>query len=273
MNTDQAKQLSEGALQRLMDALERGQSDALKAYLRVMGRFHRYSWNNCLLIASQRPGATQIAGFHGWLKRHRYVRKGEKGIVILAPIVGRKKSDKELSEDSRTRVFGFRAAHVFDISQTDGDALPELATVNGDPQQYTERLKTFVTSRGIVLEYSDAIAPAMGMSSGGRITLRMNLSPAEHFSVLAHETAHELLHRSDRRTTTTHTIRETEAEAVAFVVCTAIGLDVNSASSDYIQLHAGDKATLAESLAFVQQTSAEILRAISPEDSPANHQP
>jgi len=96
-----------------------------------------------------------------------------------------------------------------------------------------------------------------------------SLGPAEQFSVLVHETGHELLHRADRRSQTTHTIREAEAEAVAFVVATAIGLDVNTASADYIQLHSGDKTSLAESLAFVQQTAAEILKAIMPKDSVA----
>ena len=269
MNTEQAKQLSEEALNRLMAALEQGQSDALKTYLRVMSRFHKYSWGNCLLIASQRPEATHVAGFHAWLKLRRYVRKGEKGIVILAPMVGRLRNGDELSEDERTRVFGFRSARVFDISQTDGESLPEFATVKGDPQDYNDRLKGFVASKGSVLEYSVRIAPANGMSSGGKITLLPTLTPAEHFSVLVHETAHELLHKAERRSQTTHTVRETEAEAVAFVVANAIGLDTNSASSDYIQFHAGDKATLADALAFIQQTSAEILRAIMPNSETA----
>jgi antirestriction protein ArdC len=272
MTTEQAKQLSEDAIARLMQALEQGQSDALKNYLAVMSRFHRYSWGNCLLIYSQRPQATHIAGFHAWLKLRRYVRKGEKGIVILAPMVGKKKAEEELSEDAHSRLFGFRAAHVFDVSQTEGDPLPEFATTKGDPQEFTERLKEFIAAKGIALEYSDEITPAKGMSSGGKITILPRLDPAEHFSVLVHETAHELLHRTERRSKTTHTIRETEAEAVAFVVSSAIGLDVNSSSSDYIQLHAGDKATLVESLAFVQQTSAEILGAISPRESVANPQ-
>lgn len=114
MTTDQAKQLTEDALDRLMAALEQGQSDALKAYLSVMARFHKYSWGNCLLILSHRPGATHVAGFHAWLKMRRYVRKGEKGIVILAPMVGKKKTHDDLTEDEQTRLFGFRAAHVFD---------------------------------------------------------------------------------------------------------------------------------------------------------------
>ena len=86
-----------GAMQQLMS----GQSDALKNYLAVMSRFHRRSWDNCLLIYSQRPKATHIAGFHAWLKLRRYVRKGEKGIVILAPMVGKKKSGDELDEDAQ----------------------------------------------------------------------------------------------------------------------------------------------------------------------------
>ncbi len=264
MTTDQAKSLSETAIAQLMDALERGQSDTLKTYLRVMSKFHRYSWNNILLIHSQRPDATQIAGFQAWLKLGRYVRKGEKGIAILAPMLGRKKSDDDLSEDERTRLFGFRAAHVFDVSQTDGAALPSFATVQGDPLGYRDRLERFVTGQGIALSYDARIAPAKGMSSGGKITLLPDLPSAEHFSVLAHEVAHELLHRGERRHATTHTIRETEAEAVAFVVSSAIGLDANTASVDYIQLHAGDRDTLLESLARIQQTAAVVLHAIQP---------
>jgi len=269
MTTEQAKSLSEIAISRLMDSLERGQSDSLKLYLSAMSRFHRYSWGNILLIYSQRPGATRVAGFHAWLKMRRYVRKGEKGIVILAPMVGQKKSDDELTEDAHTRLFGFRAAHVFDVSQTDGEPLPEFATVKGDPRDRVERLKQFVARQNIAFDYDPAIAPARGMSSGGKIILLPDMPPAEHFSVLAHETAHELLHRGDRRKETTHTMRETEAEAVAFVVCSAIGLDTNTSSSDYIQLHSGDKATLAESLAFIQQTASVILQAIEPGETAA----
>jgi antirestriction protein ArdC len=153
------------------------------------------------------------AFLHGWLKMCRYVRKGEKGIVILAPMVGRKKSDDELIEDAQTRLFGFRAAHVFDVTQTDGDPLPEFATMQGDPSDYGDRLKQFVATQNIALGYDAKITPAKGMSSGGKITLLPDLPPAEHFAVLTHEIAHELLHRGDRRKDITHTVRETEAEA------------------------------------------------------------
>jgi hypothetical protein len=159
------------------------------------------------------------------------------------------------------------------VSQTDGEPLPEFATVKGDPKDYSERLVQFTASRNIVLTYDRAIAPARGMSSGGKITLLPDLSPAEHLAVLVHELGHELLHRGDRRPATTHTIRETEAEAVAYVVSTAIGLDTSTSCSDYIQLHSGDKTTLAESLTFIQQTASIILQAIEPgEDAAkANH--
>jgi len=269
MNTEQAKQLTETALTRLTAALEAGQSEALKQYLSVMARFRRYSWGNVLLIYSQRPDATHVAGFHAWLKLGRHVRKGEKGIAILAPMVGRKRTsdDEEPAETEQSRVFGFKACHVWDASQTDGEPLAEFATVKGAPRGYLARLVDFVASQNITLEYDRGIAPARGISSGGKITLLPDLSPAEHLATLAHECAHEMLHRGERRKETTHTVRETEAEAVAFVVCTAIGLDVNTASSDYVQLHGGDKTTLAESLAIIQQTVAVILQAIEPPEA------
>ncbi len=274
MTTEQAKAFSENAIERLMNALEQGQSETLKTYLSVMSRFHKYSWGNCLLIYGQRPEATHVAGFHAWLKLRRFVRKGEKGIAILAPMVGRKKSDDVLTEDQQTRLFGFRAAHVFDVSQTEGEALPEFATVKGDPQDRADRLERFAATQGITLVYESKIAPTKGLSCGGKIILLPDMPPAEHFAVLVHETAHELLHRGDRRKETTHTVRETEAEAVAFVVCYAMGLDTNTSSSDYIQLHSGDKSTLVESLAFIQQTASVILQALEPREAAAsNSQP
>jgi antirestriction protein ArdC len=116
MNTEQAKQLSETALTRLMTALEEGQSAVLKQYLAVMARFRRYSSANVLLIYSQRPEASHVGGYHFWLKLSRHVRKGEKGIAILAPMVGRKRSsdEEQPAEDERTRVFGFKSCHVWD---------------------------------------------------------------------------------------------------------------------------------------------------------------
>jgi N-terminal domain of anti-restriction factor ArdC len=214
MNTDQAKQLAENALHALIEALEKGQSEALRNYLAAMGRFHKYSFGNCLFIASQKPDATHVAGFHGWLKLRRFVRKGEKGVVILAPMVGRKSADQaEVAETEQTRVFGFRAAHVFDVSQTEGEPLPEFAETEGDPQDFTQRLKGLTAERGITLDYSEKIAPAKGVSAGGAITLLPGMAPAEEFAVMVHELAHERLHSGARRTETAKTVRETGAPA------------------------------------------------------------
>jgi antirestriction protein ArdC len=102
----------------------------------------------------------------------RYVRKGEKGIVILAPMIGRKKSaDDELAEGEGSRLYGFRAAHVFDVSQTDGEALPEFATISGDPQDATDRLKQFIAAKSIAPEYDDRVRPAQGLSSAAKSLL------------------------------------------------------------------------------------------------------
>jgi hypothetical protein len=136
--------------------------------------------------------------------------------------------------------------------------------VQGDVSHYRERLVKFVESQSIMLNYSDKIAPAKGLSHGGRITLLSGMQPAEEFSTLAHEIAHEMLHRGDRRTLTTKQVRETEAEAVAFVVCQSIGLQTGTASVDYIQLWHGDADLLRESLEAVQQTAAVILGGICP---------
>ena len=154
--------------------------------------------------------------------------------------------------------------YVFDISQTEGKELPALTDMQGDVTGYRERLFEFVQSQGVELNYSERIAPAKGLSYGGKITLLSGMQPAEEFSTLVHEIGHEMLHRGDRRTLTTKKVRETEAEAVAFVVCESVGLQTGSSSADYIQLWHGDANLLRESLEAVQQTAAVILGAIAP---------
>jgi hypothetical protein len=99
---------------------------------------------------------------------------------------------------------------------------------------YRERLFKFVESQSVELSFSERIAPAKGLSHGGKITLLAGMQPAEEFSTLVHEIAHEMLHRGDRRTLTTKQVRETEAEAVAFVVCQSVGLQNGTSSQDYV---------------------------------------
>jgi antirestriction protein ArdC len=265
---EKVRKMAEEALDRLSAELEAGRSQALQDYLAAMGRFHRYSWGNVLLIHSQRPTAAHVAGIHAWNDFGRTVKKGEKGIMIFAPVVVKREAPPAGPEPKEPfRLAGFRTAYVFDVSQTDGKPLPEFAQTTGDPKDHTEKLKALVAGRGISVEYDPSIAPALGMSNGGRIRLQPGLAPAEEFSVLAHELTHELLHHGKDKPQLPKVVQETQAEAVAFVVSRGIGLETNTAASDYISLYNGDKKTLAESLATIQDTSATILDHLLPEKS------
>jgi hypothetical protein len=139
-----------------------------------------------------------------------------------------------------------------------------MREISGDPGESIDRLAAFLKSQGIQLVYNEKIAPALGISYGGRIAILPGQSKAEEFSTLVHETAHEMLHKAERRTATTKTVRETEAEAVAFVVGKAVGLVTGTASADYIQLYHGNASLLAESLEVIQQTASVILGALEP---------
>jgi antirestriction protein ArdC len=267
MNSENIKNVTNQAIEQLITALNEGRSETLTQYLAAIGRFHRYSLRNVMLIASQKPTATHVAGFHAWHKLGRFVKKGESGILILAPIVRREneRNEQNKTDESSTAV-GFRAAYVFDISQTEGQQLPEIGSVKGNPREYRDRLGKFVTEQGVALEYSQDIAPARGTSAGGKITLLPGQTAAEEFATLSHELAHEMMHRDDRRSSTSKRSRETEAEAVAFVVCHGIGLETGSASQNYIQLYEGDAELLTASLEFIQKTAIQILDAISAKD-------
>jgi N-terminal domain of anti-restriction factor ArdC len=261
------------AVDHLIQQLEAGKSETLTAYLGAMARFHNYSFGNILAIARQRPTATRVAGFGRWKELGRFVKRGEKGIQILAPIIGyrRKKDDavqdRDASANPQPMLIGFRAVYVFDVAQTEGEDLPEFEhNITGEVGEHRDRMIAFLAMQNITLEFSEKIAPALGVSYGGRIALLPGQSKAEEFTTLVHETAHELLHKAERRTMTTATVRETEAEAVAFIVGQSVGLEMGTASSDYIQMYAGNAALLTESLEVIQRTSAVILAAIQPEE-------
>jgi len=264
-----AKEVIAANVNSLIEQLEAGQSDALTAYLDAMSRFHNYSFGNILEIARQRPDATRVAGMYAWNQLGRKVKKGERGIRILAPIVGvKRKKDEEAKKDitkQNTRVLvGFRNAYVFDVSQTEGAELPAMREMSGEVGENRTRLISFINKQNIELVFTENIAPALGMSYGGRIAILPGQSEAEEFSTLVHELAHEMLEHAKRRTTTTKAVRETEAESIAFVVGKAVGLNTGTASADYIHLYHGNASLLAESLEVIQQTSAIILAALQP---------
>ena len=264
MKREEVSELVQRGIRELNEALAAGKSDRLQQYLDVMARFPRYSFNNCLLIALQFPTASLIQGFHAWRKMGRCVKKGEKGIGIIAPMVGKKKDeDRTSDEDGEKTIFGFKVVHVFDVSQTDGDDLPEFAQVTGDPGENIAAVEALVRSWGIELVYEEIPCGADGLSKKGTIVVAPDLEPAQRLLTLVHEISHERLHIDlERRKETTKTIRETEAEAVAHVVCRALGLDTLEHCADYIQLYSGDAEVFAKSMDYIQKTAAEILAGI-----------
>jgi antirestriction protein ArdC len=268
MKVDEVKQITSKALEELVTALENGHSETLTAYLKTMSLFSKYSLNNLFLIARQRPDARRVAGYQTWRKLGRFVRKGEKGIAIIAPMIRRKPEVESLeSADEQSVISGFTVAHVFSEEQTDGEPLPEIGHVTGDPGYYLSRLEQFVRKNGTELRYSDEIAPARGMAEKGKITLLPEQTAAETFATLVHEVAHSEMHFGVRRSETTKRIRETEAESVAFVVCSAIGLETGTAAQDYVGLYGGDSKLLLQSLQYIQQAANRILGAIAPNNS------
>lgn len=264
MKEDRAKKLADEALSDLQAQLEAGRSEALLKFIDCVARFHQYSWRNCMLIALQNPEATLVAGFRKWLELKRYVRKSEKGIAILAPMTYRRKVENDDGcESTESGIRGFKVVYVFDVSQTDGEDLPELARISGEPGPLLTELKTLVRDSDIELRYEVLPLGTKGVSQKGAIVISEGLSEVEEFAVLAHELAHEWLHDGERRQTTSTTVRETEAEAVSFAVCRAFGFDCSTHSSDYIQLYDGDKEVLSQSLALIQQTAARIIKALT----------
>jgi antirestriction protein ArdC len=258
MKRDDATRVVDDGIAELNEALACGRSETLERYLAVMSRFHRYSFGNLMLILSQREDATHVAGYRKWLELGRHVRQGEKGIGILAPCRYKKEADDD--GDSETReIRGFRVVYVFDVSQTDGEPLAEFAAVTGHPGPALHRLEEVARRRNISVEYVQHLGGALGTSAGGTVSILDSLEPPQRFMVLCHEVGHEALHQGLRKHETTKTVRETEAEAVAFVVSRAIGLDCTTRSADYIQLYRGTPETLAESLHFVQRTAAALI--------------
>ena len=269
MKRDEVRKVASDAFERLIRDVEAGMSETLKGYLKAMGRFHRYSVGNAILIQLQKPDATHVAGYRAWQKLGRHVKKGERGIAIMAPVVYRRKVQQDGGRDLEGEMIStFKTAYVFDISQTEGKPLPEFARAKVDPGVSLEMLERFVSDRGIKLERGD-LRIAEGVSIGGTILLKTSLAPADAFSVLVHELAHELLHQDPGSRPKDKTVREAEAEAVAYVVCQGIGLDINTVSSDYIQLYDGDKKTLIASLERIQRTAAEILEGVTDEPAAA----
>jgi hypothetical protein len=256
----------------LASDIESGHPEMLSECLNAMARFHTYSFGNVLLISTQRPTATQVAGWRGWNELGRRIKQGEKGILIFAPILSEPKqpanADANSSEtaEPQQELLGFRQVRVWDVSQTEGEPVASSDLFSDlDLSEVLTKLTEFAGNQEFQIEYSDKIAPARGTSYYGQIRLMPDMEAKETLSVLIRELALQMLYETKRRSFVTRDVLLKEAKAVAFVVCNALSLETEPAEN--IQLYRGNRNLLAESLEVVQRTAAVILGAFSPEDA------
>jgi hypothetical protein len=230
-------------------------SEEMLQYLDMCARFHRYSPQNVWLILMACPHATMVAGFKKWLGMERHVKKGERGIPILAPIF-KKVEDEE--DEEIDKLVGFKVVYVFDVSQTDGDPLPEPPDWKSPEKnvELTKLLMNFVQSKDIIVEVKDLPGDIQGASCGGKIIL----DPEAGTKTLIHEIAHEMLHQV-KDAPTDSTIRELEAESVAYVVAKHFGLDGLS-SPNYTALHGATAEMILEHMERIRKSATEIINGI-----------
>lgn len=238
-------------------------AETMTQYLETAAQFHNYSWGNQMLIAFNRPDATQVAGYQAWRALGRQVRKGERGIAILAPVAIRLKDDA--GEDTNEIRVGFKTVHVFDVAQTDGDPLPEPPDWKSPEQDaaLAAGLIAFARAAGITVTTQDLPAEVQGQSRGGAIVL----SPAAGTKTLIHELAHEMLHRHMLAGLLPREVKELQAESVAYVVARHFGLEP-AGSPNYLALWGAEGKDIRATLATIQRCAAEMITAV--EGEPAN---
>jgi hypothetical protein len=227
-------------------------SEEMQHYLDACSKFHSYSLHNIWLILITNPKATRVAGYKRWLSLNRYVRKGEHGIPILAPVLISKDKEDPIPEKT---VVGFKVVYVFDVAQTEGEPLPPPPNWKSPEKNVllTEKLIRFAESRGIKVSEQELRGEVQGVSMGGVI----QIAPEAGTATLIHEIAHELMHRREDRPAS-KAVREMEAEAVAFVVARHLGLD-DVDSPNYIALHGADSGAILECLERIRRTVLEII--------------
>ena len=256
--------------QQLQSAVERlVDSEEWRAMLGVAARFHTYSTNNQLLIYLQCPHATRVCGYRAWQRLGRQVRRGERGIQILAPCRRIKAIEtEEPGESERVQVLtGFRVVHVFDISQTEGEELPEVAPrrLSGDvPPNLVVALEKRIAAEGFMLRREPITRPSCNGYADfveREVVLKEGLSGAQTIKTLIHELAHVLLHQESAMSV--RAVAEVEAESVAFVVCSALNLDTSNYSFAYVaRWGGGDTEVIAATAQSVITTANDILSSI-----------
>ena len=281
----------------ITDRLEQGiaelfDSERYKEYLRVMSKFHNYSFNNTLLIAMQKPDASLVAGFSAWKNNfERNVMKGQKGIKIIAPspykikqemqkidphtqkpIIG--KDGKPVTEEKEITIPAYKVVSVFDVSQTEGKELPDIAVdeLTGDVDRYKDFFAALEKTSPVPIGFEKIEGGAHGYYhlENKRIAIDEGMSQLQTLKTAIHEIAHAKLHdidlnapkdeqpRVDRRT------REVEAESVAYTVCQHYGLDTSDYSFGYVAGWSSGRelAELKSSLETIRSAAAEIINSI-----------
>lgn len=267
-NPEAAQQKREQA----MDKLEQGiqsllDSERWEDYLKFHSKFHRYSWNNTVLIHMQCPHATMIAGFHDWLKRGRYVRKGSIGISILAPAPYKVKETNDQGEEEISKRMWFKTVTVFDVSCTEGNPIPEspINLLEGSDSGLFEQLLLYAQGQNIPVSVKPIDYNGYCRYEGERpveIAININLSPLQSAKTLSHELAHSILHSAlEYRLHEPSSLRELEAESTAFIICHHFGLETGDYSFGYIAGHKSKETikTLRESAARITQAAGKII--------------
>ena len=294
-NKDRIKEITAGIEKGIMELFE---SDRYRQYLSTMSRFHKYSLNNVMLIHSQRPDATLVAGFNKWKNQFgRHVKKGERGIQILAPVPFKKKVDEVkldphtkapmldkdgnlVKEEKEVSVPMFKVVSVFDVSQTDGKPLPVLAhSLSGDVQQYEVFMEALrrTSPVPIVIAHTDRDVDGFFDLTAQQITIQDGMSQVQTICAGVHEIAHSKLHNYDKMTELAddgvtvlapeekdrHT-EEVEAESISYAVCQYFGIETADNSFGYIASWSQGKELkeLRASLETINRTSSELISSI-----------
>ena len=267
-------------IKEITEKLEQGvkevfESDSYKAYLDFMGKFYNYSVNNTILIWMQKPDASLVAGYQTWQKKFkRQVRKGEKGITILAPCphkFTKKIEDEEGNvEEKEIQYTSFRATTVFDISQTDGDEIPRIPCneLTGEVENFEELLEKLKAVSPVPVSFEDIQGGAKGYfhTVENRIAILKGMSQQQTIKTLIHEISHAILHdrENGEEKDANKGTKEVQAESVAYTVCSMLGLDTSDYSFGYVAgWSAGKEAKeLNASMEVIRKTAKDIIESL-----------
>lgn len=285
-------------LKEITDRLEQGilevfESERYKEYLRVMSKFHHYSFNNTMLIALQKPDASLIAGFSAWKNSHgRTVKKGEKGIRIIAPAPFKVKQEMEkldpktnmpligadgkaVTEEKEITIPAYKVVSVFDVSQTEGKEIPSIGVdeLTGDVSQYEDFFTALKKASPvpIALEHIEGSAHGYYHLAEKRIAIDDNMSELQTLKTAIHEIAHAKLHdidlnapKEEKENHPNQRTREVEAESVAYTVCQHYGLDTSDYSFGYVAGWSSGKelSELKGSLETIRLAASELIDSI-----------